>query len=258
MTNQCGRLAGKTALITGGASGMGKAAAELFAQEGAQVVCADLNDAGEKIAAQIRESGAEATFVRADISQTPDCEKIVQTAVQRYGSIDVFYGNAGISSHFNFHEMDIESHYDRVMNVNCRANFVLTKLILPYMLKQGKGSLIFTLSVNAEYGMANGASYSASKAALKQLIKSLALEYSALGIRANGILPGLIRSGMTVPGGPIEQAVLPFVPMGRAGEAREIAQAALFFASDDSSYCSGSMLVVDGGQSSGIRPQIEV
>ena len=252
------RLEGKIAIITGATSGMGKASAELFAQEGAKVVLVDIKGDGKAMETDIRSKNGEATFVSADVTKFEDCERIIKTAVDTYGGIDVFYGNAGISTFYNFHEMNIEKDYDAVMNVNCKANFVLTKLVLPYMLKKGKGSLIYTLSINAEAGIANGAVYSASKGALKQLVKSIALEYSGRGIRANGILPGLILSGMTVAGGPIEKAVLPFVPMGRAGDPKEIANAALFFASDESSYCSGSMLVVDGAQSCGIRPVIEI
>lgn len=250
------RLDAKVAIITGAASGMGKAATELFAQEGAKVVFVDINDAGQDLETEIRATGGDATFVRADVTKLEECERIIKTAADIYGGIDVFYGNAGISTFFNFHEMDIQKDYDAVMNVNCKANFVLTKLVLPYMLEKGKGSLIYTLSVNAEFGMANGAVYSASKAGLKQLIKSIAMEYGSRGIRANGILPGLILTGMTVAGGPIEKALKPYIPMERAGLPIDIARAALYFASDESAYTSGAFLTVDGAQTCGIRPDL--
>lgn len=252
-----GKLDGKVAIITGATSGMGKASAELFAQEGAKVVFVDIKGDGKGMEAEIRSRNREATYVQADVAKLEDCERIIKTAVDTYGGIDVFYGNAGISTFYNFHEMDIEKDYDAVMNVNCKANFVLTKLILPYMLKKGKGSLIYTLSVNAEFGMANGAVYSASKGALKQLVKSVAMEYGPRGIRANGILPGLILTGMTVAGGPIEKALKPYTPLERAGFPIDIAQAALYFASDESAFTTGAFLAVDGGQACGIRPQIE-
>lgn len=251
-----GRLDGKVAIITGATSGMGKASAELFAQEGAKVVFVDIKGDGQTMEKEIRAANGEATYVQADVTKLGDCERIIKTVVDTYGSIDIFYGNAGISTFYNFHEMDIERDYDAVMNVNCKANFVLTKLVLPHMLKKNKGSLIYTLSVNAEFGMVNGAVYSASKAALKQLVKSIAMEYGPSGIRANGILPGLILTGMTVAGGPIEKALKPYIPMERAGYPIDIARAALYFASDESAYTSGTFLTVDGGQTCGIRPDI--
>lgn len=251
-----GRLDGKVAIITGATSGMGKASAELFAQEGAKVVFVDIKGEGKVMEAEIRSKNGEATYVQADVTKLEDCERIIKTTVETYGGIDVFYGNAGISTFYNLHEMDIEKDYDAVMNVNCKANFVLTKLVLPYMIDRGKGSLIYTLSVNAEFGMSNGAVYSASKGAVKQLIKSVAMEYGGRGIRANGILPGLILTGMTVAGGPIERALKPYIPLERAGFPIDIARAALYFASDESAYCSGSLLAVDGAQTSGIRPDI--
>lgn len=251
-----GRLNGKVAIITGATSGMGQATAELFALEGAKVVFVDIKGDGKAMEKKIRSANSDATFVQADVTKIEDCNRIVETAVNTYGGIDIFYGNAGISTFYNFHEMDIEKDYDAVMNVNCKANFVLTKLVLPHMLKKGKGSLIYTLSVNAEFGMVNGAVYAASKAALKQLVKSVAMEYGPSGIRANGILPGLILTGMTVAGGPIEKALKPYIPMERAGYPIDIARAALYFASDESAYTSGAFLVVDGAQTCGIRPDI--
>lgn len=247
------RLQGKTAIVTGATSGMGKASAKRFAAEGAKVVFTGLGDErGYELQEEIRASGGEALFVPGNLLSLEDIDTLVNRTVGAYGTIDVLYGNAGASGFYDFHEIDMEKDYQFLMDLHVRANFYLTRQALPYMLKKGSGSCVYTISLAAEHGLPRAAAYSASKAALKNMVKSLAMEYGRNNIRFNGILPGTIYTEMAVRGGRIDKEFIPTIPLGRGGEPEEVANAALFFASDESSFCTGSMLLVDGGQSAGV------
>jgi NAD(P)-dependent dehydrogenase (short-subunit alcohol dehydrogenase family) len=248
------RLLGKVAVITGAATGIGKASALLFAQEGASVVLIDIDrDHGEEVAEQIRTSEGRASFIRADVSRTEDVRTLVSSVVDLEGKIDVLFNNAAIN-YFGKITDTAEDDWDRVMNVNVRGVFLGCKYVIPVMQKSGGGSIINTASAAAIVGLKNLAAYTASKGAVLQLTKNLALDYAADGIRVNALCPGVTATEMTLK--LIDESPDPSAarrrfdtarPIGRMGEPLEIAKAALFLASDDSSYMTGAHLLVDGG-----------
>jgi len=247
------RLAGKVALITGAGSGMGRAAAELFAREGARVVVCDLADEpGNATVDAVRAVGGEATFVRADVSQWNDCVAMVRTAVDAYGGLHVLYNNAGIFPADDGGVLDTpEPTWDRVMNVNLKGVWLGCKAAIPALRASGGGSIVNVASFVALVGAATAQiAYTASKGGVLAMTRELAVEYARQGIRANALCPGPIET-------PLLQELLAdpdrrarrmvHIPMGRLGRAEELAKAALFLASDDSSFMTGAALVVDGG-----------
>jgi NAD(P)-dependent dehydrogenase (short-subunit alcohol dehydrogenase family) len=247
------RLAGKVALITGAGSGMGRAAAELFAQEGARVVVSDLLiDAGNATVDAVRATGGEATFVRADVSQWNDCVAMVRSAVDTYGGLHVLYNNAGIFPADDGGVLDTpESTWERVMDVNLKGVWLGCKAAIPVLRDAGGGSIVNVASFVALMGAATAqVAYTASKGGVLAMTRELAVEYARQGIRANALCPGPIET-------PLLQELLAdpqrrarrmvHIPMGRLGRAEELAKAALFLASDDSSFMTGAALVVDGG-----------
>jgi NAD(P)-dependent dehydrogenase (short-subunit alcohol dehydrogenase family) len=247
------RLAGKVALITGAGSGMGRAAAELFAREGARVVVCDLADEpGKATVDAVRAVGGEATFVRADVSQWNDCVAMVRTAVDAYGGLHVVYNNAGIFPADDGGVLDTpEPTWDRVMNVNLKGVWLGCKAAIPALRASGGGSIVNVASFVALVGAATAQiAYTASKGGVLAMTRELAVEYARQGIRANALCPGPIET-------PLLQELLAdpdlrarrmvHIPMGRLGRAEELAKAALFLASDDSSFMTGAALVVDGG-----------
>ena len=243
-----GRLHDKVVIITGATAGIGKATAVLFAREGAKVVLAGRRDSlGLDLVAQIERDGGQATFVRTDVTVKDDIKKLVQTAINTYGRIDVLVNNAGMLRTYKFEEMDEVLHYDDIFNTNVKSCFMLTHEVIPYMLKQGKGAIVNVASIAAEVGTPFHASYAASKGAIRQFTKSLAGEYAKSGIRVNAVLPGLTTSEMVPVGSDFEKDALAIVPMGRAAVPAEIAPGLLFFASDESSFCTGATLAIDGG-----------
>ena len=243
-----GRLAGKVAIVTGSTSGIGRATAVLFAKEGARVVMAGRREnLGAEVEKEIRAAGGEAVFVRADMNDRADIARLVDTAVGKYGRVDILVNNAGVLTTFNFEDMDEEKDFDAIFATNVKGYFLLTKAVAPHMLKQGKGSVVNIASIGAEVGVPNNVSYSASKGAIRQFTRSLAGEYAKKGVRVNAVLPGLTNSGMVPVGSAFEQEAIKIVPMGRAAAPEEIAPGILFFASDESSFCTGSLLVMDGG-----------
>ncbi len=244
------RLDGKVALISGATSGIGKAIAVLFAEEGAKVVfCGRRKELGDKIQQEIKAAGGEAMFVQADVTKEEDLKTLVDKAVATYGGIDVLVNNAGHSVPFRLEEMDVAKHYDAVFNLNIKSYFMLTSLAVRPMLKKGKGSIVNTASLAAIEGLDQYASYCASKGAVLQFTRALAVEYAKRGIRVNSVLPGLTNTELIPEGCDFEKLVLPSVPMGRSAKPREVALAALFLASDEASYCTGVALTVDGGKS---------
>ena len=244
----CGKLDGKVAIITGATSGIGRATTELFVEEGAKVVFgARRDEIGKQFEEDLRKKGFEAKFVRTDVTDEEDLKNLVQTTLDTYGQIDILYNNAGISRPpCPCHEMDMQNDYDFLFGVNLRSYFVLTKLVIPHMLKNGKGSVVNTASVAAEIGVPLCSTYAAVKGAIKQMTKSLAAEYATQGIRFNAVLPGTIQTEL-LPKGDVIQEIIATIPMKRLGTADEIASGVLFLASDDASYCTGTMLVIDGG-----------
>jgi NAD(P)-dependent dehydrogenase (short-subunit alcohol dehydrogenase family) len=247
------RLDGKVALITGAASGIGKIAATLFAQEGARVVLTDVSDeAGVAVAREIEGAGGAAAYVHADVSSAADAEAMVTFAVKRYGSLDILYNNAGI-----FHASDNsvtdtpEDIWDRVIDINLKGVFLGCCYGIPAMLESGGGSIINVASFVALMGAATPQiAYTASKGGVLSMTREIAVEFARKGIRANSLCPGPIETPLLAEliADPERRARrLVHIPIGRFGQAEEIARAALFLASDESSLMTGAALVVDGG-----------
>lgn len=248
-----GRLAGKVALITGAASGIGREAAKLFAAEGARVVVADLEDGpGELAAAEIRRSGCDARYVRCDVSRAADLDAAVAAAEHAFGALHVLFNNAGIFPARDGSPVETpEEVFDRVIAVNLKGVFLGCKYGIPALLRAGGGSVINTASFVAVMGAATSqVAYTASKGGVLAMTREIAVEYARQGIRANALCPGpvntpLLAELLAKPEARARRFV--HLPMGRLAEAPEIARAALFLASDESSYVNGTTFLVDGG-----------
>jgi NAD(P)-dependent dehydrogenase (short-subunit alcohol dehydrogenase family) len=248
-----GRLDGKVALITGAASGMGKVAASLFAAEGARVVAADVTDeAGHATVEQIRASGGEATYVHADVSKPVDAEVMIRVAMDTFGGLHILYNNAGIMPADDGSVTETpEATWDGVMAINLKGVFLGCKYGIPAMLDSGGGSIITIASFVALMGAATPQiAYTASKGGVLSLTREIAVEFARKGIRANALCPGpidtpLLQELLSDPDR--RQRRLVHIPLGRLGQAEEIVNAALFLASDESSYMTGATFVVDGG-----------
>ncbi len=245
------RLKGKVALITGGARGQGAAEARLFAKEGARVVIADiLDDAGAKVAAEIGESGGDAAYVHLDVTSEDDWREAVAETVARYGRLDVLVNNAGIWRGGTVEETSVEE-WDLIMDVNARGVFLGTKVAIAEMRKAGGGSIINISSTAGLVGSPRSTAYTASKGAVRLLTKATAVQYGKDGIRANSIHPGPIDTDMAVQIWPDEKgraaSAAARTVIGRMGTPEDIAYGALYLASDESSFVTGSELVIDGG-----------
>jgi NAD(P)-dependent dehydrogenase (short-subunit alcohol dehydrogenase family) len=246
-----GRLEGKVALITGAASGMGRAAAELFAAEGARVVVSDVTDGDDTVDA-ITSAGGDAVFVRADVSRADDCTAMVRAATDTYGALHILYNNAGIFPDDDGGVLDTpESTWARVMDINLKGVWLGCRAGIPAMLESGGGAIVNVASFVALMGAATAQiAYTASKGGVLSMTRELAVEYARRGIRANALCPGpidtpLLRELLSDPARRERRMV--HIPMGRLGQAEELAKAALFLASDDASFMTGAALVVDGG-----------
>jgi len=251
-----GKLDGKVALITGAGSGIGRATALLFVKEGAKVVVVDyVPEGGEETVKMIREAGGEAIFIDADVSKAADVERMIKTTVDKYGRIDILYNNAGIMGAYAFTADTPEKKWDTILNINLKGVFLGSRHAIPVMLNQGGGVIINTASTAGMLGLPGLPAYCASKAGVIQLTKTIALEYADQNIRVNCICPGGILTPMSRPPDAADAVQPPFrqsQPMRRFGEPEEVARAALYLASDDSSYVTGAALVVDGGWATGI------
>ena len=244
------RLEGKVVFISGGSRGQGAAEARLFATEGASVVMGDiLEDEGRRLEAEINESGGRALFVRLDAASDSDWQNAIRQTVQTFGKLDVLVNNAAIYSRVPIEQTSAEE-WDRIMAVNARGVFLGTKHSIPEMRKSGGGSIVNISSTAGLVGSARGSAYSASKGAVRLLTKSTAVQHAGEGIRANSIHPGpidtdMIADNIATPEGRAESEAR--VPLGRIGSVEDVAYGALFLASDESSYMTGSELVIDGG-----------
>lgn len=239
-------LAGRTALITGGAGGLGRAMARRFAEEGARVVVADLDfPAAEALAAELPH---DAFALQVDVTDPEAVDRMVSTVVEVAGSLDVLVNNAGITRDASIRKMTLAD-WDLVQSVHLRAAFVATKAAAEVMREQRRGSIVNMSSLSGKVGNFGQANYSAAKAGLVALTKVTAKEYARYGVRANALQPGLIRTPMTEAlSKEVWDRKLAEVPMGRAGEPEEVANVALFLASDLSSYMTGAVLEVGGGR----------
>jgi len=245
-----GHLEERIALVTGGSSGIGQAAALDFAAEGAKVVVADVNiEGGEETVRLINERGGEAIFVRTDVARANEVEELVDRAVRAYGRLDCAFNNAGISIEGRVHEVS-EEEWDCLMCVNLKGVWLCMKYELIQMLKQGRGAIVNMSSVWGVVGMAGEAPYVASKHGVSGLTKAGALDYAKEGIRVNEVCPGVIHTPMTA--GTLGDAVrreqiLAREPIGRVGRAEEVAKAVVWLCTDAASFVTGHALVVDGG-----------
>jgi NAD(P)-dependent dehydrogenase (short-subunit alcohol dehydrogenase family) len=243
-------LDGKVALITGAASGIGRATAGLFAQQGARVAVVDLDETrGRETVEQIQATGGEAIFVRADVGKMDQVAAMVQASVRHFGRLDVVHSNAAAYALGTATEID-EAAWDRTQDVCLKATWMIARHALPVMLDGGGGTMVITGSVHAIRGYAGHAAYQAAKGGLLALTRSLAVDY-APAIRVNAILPGAVVTGLWDGIPETERrAIARRCPLRRNGQPEDIAQAALFLASGMSAYMTGSYLVVDGGLTS--------
>jgi len=248
-----GSLAGKTALITGAARGIGRATALLFAREEAAVAVADVVQDGEAVAQEIIRQGGRAIFEHADVTRAADCRRAVERTLREFGAIHVLFNNAGIIRRASVLELS-EEDWDHTMAVNVKSMFLMSRQVIPAMIKAGGGSIINTASGWGLAGGARAAAYCASKGAVVLLTKAMAIDHGPQRIRVNCICPGDTDTGMLRDEaqqlGEQEESFLSDSarrPLGRIGAPEEIAQAALYLASDASSFVTGTALVVDGG-----------
>ncbi len=249
------KLKGRVALITGAGSGMGKASALLFAKEGAKAAVVDIDrNTGEQAAALIKKNGQEAIFIQADVTKAGDVERMIKTTVDTYGKLDILFNNAGIPMSFTPIEEVKEDLWDRIMDINVKGIFLGCKYAVPIMKKQGGGVIINTASIVAVRPRPGLSAYAASKGAAVTLTKGLAIELASFKIRVNCInpvatdtpmLPGFIGKRDLEEG---RKAFIATIPMGRLAQSEDIAQAALYLASDDASMVTGAAIDVDGGR----------
>lgn len=253
-----GRLSGKTTIITGGAGGIGSATAEIFVQEGAKVLLVDLNESN--LQQVVRSIGGDSiSHVVADVTDAEQVQTYVQTAVERYGGVDVFFNNAGIEG-----ELELTTNYslemfDKVMTINVRGVWLGLKYVMSEMEKQGGGSIVMTSSLAGLSGAPRMSAYVASKHAVVGLMKTAALEGAKMGIRVNTINPGPIDTRMvhaiedmsTSEREVAQSRMLRGIPFKRYGTPQEVAQLVLFLASEESQFCNGGTYTVDGGMMAG-------
>lgn len=254
-----GRLHGKVVIVTGAGGSLGSASAQLFAAQGASVVCADLDlDAAQKTADTIREHGGAAVPLAVDVTSATDCERMADLALSQFGRIDGLFANAGINSGKAVHEVSPEE-WRRVMDINTNGVFLACRAVLPAMMAQGSGSIVIQASICATNGIKQTAAYSASKGAVLGLGYQMAVDYAPHGIRVNCTSPGTIRTPLvedlyvkraalrgTTAEADLARTAASY-PMNRLGQPAEVAAAALYLLSDEASFTTGINLPVDGG-----------
>ncbi len=248
-----GRVQDKVAVVTGGASGIGRASARMLAEEGAAVVIGDVSEAGADVAAEIAQEGRRTAFVRTDVTSWGDVERLIGTAVERFERVDVMVNNVGVAIGGAAGEMSEEA-WNRVIDVNLTGVWRGMRLAIPQMLRTGGGSIVNVSSVQSLVGFDGWSGYAASKGGINALTQQAAVEYAPQGIRVNAIIPGTILTGMNEgilrdhpdPDGLMAQWSS-MHPIGRIGQPEEVATAVVYLASDESSFVTGMLLRVDGG-----------
>jgi len=238
------KLKDKTAIITGGAGGIGLAAVKMFINEGANVLIADINDTGKEIAAEL---GKKCGFYKTDVSDKSSAFFAVQAAVKRFGRLDILINNAGITADSTLLKMSSED-FDKVIDINLKGVFNMSKYAADFMVKNNYGRIINTSSIVGLYGNFGQVNYAASKSGVIGMTKSMARELGRKGVTVNAVAPGFIDTGML--GGIPEKVLVDLksrTPLGRLGKPDDIAKAYLFLASDDASFINGAVLSVDGG-----------
>lgn len=244
-------LKGKVAVVTGGASGIGEATAMLLSAHGAKVVISDVDtELGNRVVNNIKQKGGEAVFIKADVSNPADCEALAKGTVDAFGSLDIAFNNAGIGGESNpVADLKVEG-WNKVIAINLSSVFYCMKYQLQQMEKQGSGAIVNTASILGMVGFANSSGYTAAKHGVVGLTQNAALEYSAKGIRVNAVGPGFINTPLMGKAG-IEGDTMKMVerlhPIGRLGEANEVAELVVWLSSDKASFVSGSYYNIDGG-----------
>lgn len=252
------RLDGKVALITGSASGIGEACATLFAQEGARIAAADISEDGAlRVAATVSEAGGQAIAITGDVTSKAECERMVAETVARFGSVDILVNSAGITPRYVPADLPFDEKWDRVIDVNLKGSMLMSYFASQKMREQGAGSIVNLASIIGLVGYTHGHGlsdgfnpYPHSKGGIVQMTRDMGVALAQTGVRVNALCPGFAYTALTksLTEDPEALARLEKLhPMGRLGEAIEIAQAALFLASDDASFVTGACLPVDGG-----------
>jgi len=245
-----GRLQGKTALISGAGKGMGAAEARLFAQQGASVIVADIDDAGSKaVVHDITDAGGRAIATHLDVSDAASWDKAIAAGVKAFGDINILVNNAGILLMKPVQDTS-EEDWDRIFSINAKGVFLGTKAVLASMTAAGRGSIINISSIYGLVGAPSAAAYEATKGAIRLLTKATAADYAPFGIRVNSVHPGVIATPMTddlLKDPEVAKSLLGTTIMDRAAQPEEVANAVLFLASDEASFMTGSEMVVDGG-----------
>lgn len=242
-------FSGKTAVVTGAGSGIGQAAALLYAQQGAKVIVSDINEAGGiETVALIKKAGGEASFIKTDVSDAAQCKALADETINLYGSLDIAFNNAGISGEMNpVADMSIEG-WLKVINVNLNSVFYCMKHQLPCMVKQGSGVIVNMSSILGKVAFANSPAYVAAKHGVVGLSKNAAVEYAKQGIRVNAIGPAFINTPLlSVLDDNVKNALTQMHPLGRFGEAKEVAELVIWLSSDKASFVTGNYYAVDGG-----------